>query len=118
MIFWVQSVGKRTELQLFGKTFLPHLPGVNYINMFTRSFYAQGSQKHKKLLELAVFFALLGSVQVKAPCKMLVKLTPGVITLFLRGILTARGLRICSCGSPQSKDITVFLPFDSYFHWI
>ena len=31
----------------------------------------------KKLLNLTVFFALLGSARVKAACKMLVKLTPG-----------------------------------------
>ena len=51
--------------------------GVNFINVFTCSFYACRSQKHKKLLELTVFFALLGSGYIKAVRKMLVKLTPG-----------------------------------------
>ena len=32
----------------------------------------------EKLLELTVFFALLGSASVKVACKMMVKLTPGV----------------------------------------
>ena len=50
--------------------------GVNFINVITRSFYAHRSQKRKKMLDLTVFFALLGSACVKAACKMLVKLTP------------------------------------------
>ena len=45
--------------------------GVNFINVFTRSFYAHRSQKCKKLLDLTVFFALLGSEHVKAERKML-----------------------------------------------
>ena len=51
-------------------------PVANFINLFTRSFYARRSQNCKKLLELIVFFALLGSTRVKAARKMLVKLTP------------------------------------------
>ena len=39
---------------------------VNFINMFMRSFYDRRSQKRKKLLELTVFFGLLGSARVKA----------------------------------------------------
>ena len=50
-------------------------PGVNFINVFTCCVYAQRSQKRKKLLELTVFFALLGSARVNAARKMLVKLT-------------------------------------------
>ena len=52
-------------------------PEVNFINMITRSLYARRTRKRKKLLELTVLLALLGSVCVKAPWKMLVKLTPG-----------------------------------------
>ena len=51
-------------------------PWVDFINVFTRSFYARRSRKHKKQLEMTVFFALLGSLSLKAPGKMLVKLTP------------------------------------------
>ena len=40
-------------------------PWVNFINVFTHSFYTCRSQKLKKLLELTVFFALLGSALVK-----------------------------------------------------
>ena len=51
---------------------------VNFINMFTSTFYARRSQKLKKLLNMTVFQALLGSAPVKAACKTLVKLTPDV----------------------------------------
>ena len=51
-------------------------PGVNFINVFMHSFYAHRSQNCKKLLDLTVSFALLGSVCVKAARKMLVKLLP------------------------------------------
>ena len=41
----------------------------NFINVFTRSFYTRRYQKRKKLLELTDFFALLGSMSVKAARK-------------------------------------------------
>ena len=50
-------------------------PGVDFINVFTCSFYEGRSKKCKKLLNLTVFLALLGSARVKANCKMLVKLS-------------------------------------------
>ena len=56
--------------------------GVNFINVFARSFYARRFQKQKKLLEQTVFFALLGSACVKAAHKMLVKLTPRLFSTF------------------------------------
>ena len=60
------------------KVFSKCLPRSNFINMFTRSFYTHRSQKRKKLLELTVSFALLGSVHVKASRKIMVKLIPRV----------------------------------------
>ena len=51
-------------------------PGFNFITVFMPSFYKCRSQKGKKLLDLTVFLALLGSVCVKAACEMMVKLTP------------------------------------------
>ena len=51
--------------------------GVNFINVFTRSFYARRSQKRKKLLHLTIFFALLGSGWIKVAHKKLMKLTQG-----------------------------------------
>ena len=41
------------------------------------AFTCADPKKCKKLLELTVFFVLLGSARVKAARKMLVKLTPG-----------------------------------------
>ena len=58
-------------------------PGVNFINMFTYSFCASRSQKRKKLLDLAVFFSLLGSASVKAAHIIMVKLTPLLSTFYL-----------------------------------
>ena len=43
---------------------------------FTSSICERRSRKRKKLLDLTVFFALLGSAHLKAACKMLLKLTP------------------------------------------
>ena len=56
-------------------------PGVNFIIVFRPSFYAQRSQKHKKLLDLTVFFGLLGSASIKTERKMLVKFTPVCVCL-------------------------------------
>ena len=52
--------------------------GVNFINVFTRSFYARRSQKWKKLLDLTVFLRFLGSAFVKAACIMMLKFTLGL----------------------------------------
>jgi len=45
------------------------IPGVNFINVLQAAFYTRRSQKCKKLLDLTVFFALLGSACIKAACK-------------------------------------------------
>ena len=50
---------------------------VNFINVFTHSFYDLRSQKRKKLLKLTVFLAISVSACAKAARKMLVKLTRG-----------------------------------------
>ena len=60
--------------------------------MFTHSFNKPRSRQSKKLLDLTVFFALLGSVCVKAERKMLVKLTPGAN--FTNILLVRAGLNI------------------------
>ena len=41
-------------------------PGLNFINMFTRRFYASRSRKHKKLLNLTVFLVLSESCARKS----------------------------------------------------
>ena len=63
--------------------FLVEKNSVNFINMFTGSFYTCRSQKHKKLLDLTEIFVVLGSASVKAARKMLVKLTPDRSVIFL-----------------------------------
>ena len=62
-------------------SFKMYVPGANFINVSTCSFYVHSSQRRKKLLNLTVFFALLGSARVKAARKMLVKLTPRFLSI-------------------------------------
>jgi len=52
--------------------------GVNFTNIFTRSFCARWFWKHKNTDDLTVFFTLLGSVRVKAVHRMLMKLSPDI----------------------------------------
>ena len=52
--------------------------GVNFTNVLQVAFTPADTKRAKKLLDLTVFFALLGSGSVKAACRMLMKLTPGV----------------------------------------
>ena len=51
-------------------------PGVDFINVFMRSFYACRSQKRKKLLELTDFFALFGPAGVKAASEHINEIDP------------------------------------------
>ena len=51
--------------------------GVDFTNVLQAAFTHADPKSAKKLLYLTVFFALLGSVQVKAAHRMLVKLTQG-----------------------------------------
>ena len=51
---------------------------VNFTNVLQAAFTRADPKSAIKLLNLTVFFALFGSAQVKAACRMLVKLTPGV----------------------------------------
>ena len=50
--------------------------GVNFINLFTCSFYVCRSQKSKKLLDLTVFFSLLGFAGVNAARTLVAKIDP------------------------------------------
>ena len=49
--------------------------GVNFINVLRAAFTLEDPKSSKQLLDLMVFFALLGSVGVKAARRMLMKLT-------------------------------------------
>ena len=51
-------------------------PGVNFTNVLRPAFTHTDPKSAIKLLNLTVFFALLGSARVKAACRTLVKLTP------------------------------------------
>jgi hypothetical protein len=53
--------------------------GVDFTNILLAAITTHKSQKHKKGWGLTVFFALLGSVSVKAAHKMLLKSTPSCI---------------------------------------
>jgi len=55
------------------------LPGVNFINILQAAFMRADHKSAIKLLNLTVFFALLGYARIKAAQRMLVKLTPGHI---------------------------------------
>ena len=54
-----------------------HRSWTNFTIVFMPTFYVSRSQMRKKLFDLTVFLALLGSACIKAARKMLVKLTLG-----------------------------------------
>ena len=54
----------------------------NFTNILPAAFVRADPKSAIKLLNLTVFFALLGSVRVKAARRMLVKLTPGLHTFY------------------------------------
>ena len=62
--------------------FLDPLPGDNFTNILLKGFTLADPKSAEKSDRLTVFFALLVSVRIKAAQKMLVKLTPGVATLY------------------------------------
>ena len=68
----------KTTVLFYHKILLESLStqGVNFTNIL-RAAFTHRSQKCKKTVKLSSFFALLGSVHVKAACRMLMKLTPG-----------------------------------------
>jgi len=52
--------------------------GVNFINILRAAFGRTDNRSAKKADNLTVFLALLGSAGIKAACRMLMKMTPGV----------------------------------------
>lgn len=65
-------------LNLWSDVYL--LPGIDFYQSFTSSFYVRKSQKYKKTLIVWPYFLLLGTSRVKAACKhMLMKLNPEII---------------------------------------
>ncbi len=63
-------------------------PGVNFTNMFMRSFCARRSRKRKKTDNMTVFFMLLDSRGVNAAHRTLMKLTPGYAAGLIIPLLT------------------------------
>ena len=62
---------------------LKSTPGVNFTNVLRAAFTPADPESGKKLLDLTVFFALLGSAGAKAAHRTLMKSTPGSIRLFV-----------------------------------
>ena len=60
--------------------FSPAAAGVNFTNILRAAFTHADLKSARKLLNLTVFFALLGSGHIKAAHIMLVKLTPGYVS--------------------------------------
>ena len=54
------------------------MPGVNFTNILQAAFMHEDPKRAKKTIKLSSFYAILGSARVRAACRMLVKLTPGV----------------------------------------
>ena len=73
-------------------------PGVNFTNILQTAFMHTDPKSAKKLLNLTVFFALLGSAPVKTARRTLMKLTPSRLgftsmqTNFERGNIAQRDL--------------------------
>ena len=59
-----------------GKRRVNQSPGVNFTNVLRTALTHADPKSANKLLNLTVFFALLGFVGVKAAHRMLLKLTP------------------------------------------
>ena len=54
---------------------------VDFINVLSAAFTLADPKSAKKLLDLTVFFALLGYASVKSACRILMKLAPGNVTI-------------------------------------
>ena len=82
--------------------------GVNFTNVLWAAFTCADPKSAKKLLNLTVFFALLGSARVKAAHRTLVKLTPGhsrpFLIWFSGPLLIIFSLK---CGSLKKKPLIV-----------
>ena len=77
---WQREIAAEVWLKLAEIKLKKMRYGVHFINVFRHSFYLSRSRKCKKLLDLTVFFVLLGSASIKAAHKIMVKLTPVVET--------------------------------------
>ena len=87
---WIRAKHCLWQLNLKARSILKARSGVNFTNVFMCSFYAAKIPKAQKaswpecLFALLIFLIFLESLSIKAACKMLVKLTPGISNGFLR----------------------------------
>ena len=72
----VGVVASRTFTYVKTKFALVIISGVNFTNVLRAAFMRADPKSAIKLLNLTVFFALLGSARIKAARRTLVKLTP------------------------------------------
>ncbi len=88
--------------------------GVNFINVFLRSFLGtSGGQKRKKDSEVVNLFTLSGTTCVKAVRRTLMKLSPGVN--FINILYTAFTL-VDPKSAKKINNLTVFYAFGIYEH--
>ncbi len=81
----------------------PEAPAFNFINILRTVFMRADHKIVKKTVKLSIFFKLLGSTSVKASCKTLVKLTPGVSKFLLRW-------DCCWCPNHRIEQKAMFVP--------
>ncbi len=89
------------------KTLMKLTPGVDFTDIFTRSFCASRSRKHEKTDDLTALLMLLGYVHVKAVHRML-KLSPGIyfLNMFMNSFY------LCRSQKPKDSQVSsVFLRF-------
>ena len=71
-------------------------PGVNFTNVLRAAFTLADPKSAKKLLNLTVFFALLGSTSAKAARRTLLKLARPVEVTFASGFESRRVRKSCN----------------------
>jgi len=78
------------------------LLGVNFIKVLQAAFTRVDSKSTKKTSSHQCLFALMGPTHVKAACKMLVKLTPGLISFLIFFICTSECCVSVKCVTSNS----------------
>jgi len=81
------------------------LLGVNFIKVLQAAFTRVDSKSTKKTSSHQCLFALMGPTHVKAACKMLVKLTPGLISFLIFFICTSECCVSVKCVTSNSTPL-------------
>jgi len=74
---WIETDGD-TQQKLLNENMATTEPGVNFSNVLHGAFTLIIPKSAKNTVKSSVFFTLLGSASVKAVCRTLMKLSPGV----------------------------------------